>query len=241
VVCLAETLSVIIPAFNEEKRILSFLVALLDFKNKNSFFEELIVVNDGSTDNTARVLQSFGNKIKLLEHRQNKGKGAAVKTGVLAAKGNFIVFADADGATPVSQIKPMLSALKKFDLVAGARNLKDSKITRKKPVLRRVFSWLANHYANLLFSTSCSDVFCGFKGMKKNLAKKVFAKMLSSGWAFDAELLARANGLQATIGQIPIEWRFVKGSKLRLNQKLFSAFFYLLELKKILKKERVLQ
>ncbi len=230
-------LSVVVPAFNEQDRIVPFLKELVDFAEKNSWVGELIVVDDGSSDATLQILNSFKKQVRILKHERNLGKGAAVRTGIMAAKGDFIVIADADGATSASQLPKMRSALRKFDAVFGSRNLPDSKIISKKPFVKMVLSKLFNFYADWLFGFGCSDLLCGFKGFRSEIAKHVLPSLVSDRWIFDVELLARLKAKNSSIGEIPINWSYVHGSKMKINMETLSFAFSLYKLKKMLQKE----
>ncbi len=230
-------LSVVIPAFNEQNRIMPFLKDLVAFKEKNPWVLELVVVDDGSTDATLQVLNGFKKHIRVLQHEINKGKGFAIRTGVMAAKGDLVVVMDADGAIPASQLSKMRSALEKFDVVLGSRSLPESKIVAKRPFVKRILSKLFNFYVERLFGLGCNDILCGFKGFRKEITIRIFPPMVSGGWIFDVELLARAKAKNASIVQIPIEWNYVHGSKMRVNRETITVVFSLLKLKKMLRKE----
>jgi len=235
-----QSLSIVVPAFNERRRISNLLSGLARFREKNRYLKEIIVVDDGSTDGTARAVRRFGKKMQLIAHAGNMGKGAAVKTGFSAAKGDFVLFMDADGSTSVSQIPKIVSALRDSDLALGSRSVKGARITAKKPFLRHAVSVFANFYINLLFGFGCSDVFCGFKGMRKGLAGQIMPALVSKGWIFDVELIARAKARGARIAEVPVEWGYAGGSKLK-PKKLFSAFFELAALRRKLRMEGVLK
>ena len=238
-VFVGQSLSVVVPAFNEQRRITSLLSGLVRFKEKNRLLKEIIVVDDGSTDGTARAAREFGKKILLIAHAKNLGKGAAVKTGILAAKCDFVLFMDADGSTPVSQIPKIVSALQDSDLALGSRSIAGSRITQSKPLLRDAISRFANFYINFLFGLGCSDAFCGFKGMRRGLAERIMPALASKGWIFDVELIARAKARGARISEVPVEWGYACGSKLK-PKKLLFALFELISLRLMLRKEGVL-
>lgn len=236
-----QSLSVVVPAFNERRRFPPFLAELLGFKEKNPFFKELIVVDDGSTDATMQLLQQHAEQIRILRHAENMGRGAAVRTGIMAANGDFIVVMDADGSARASQIPPMVSALEKFGVVIGCRNLPCSKITAKKPFAKHVISRVFNWYVNRLFKIGSWDVLNGFKGLRKETALLVAPAVASNGWIFDVELLVRAKAAGASIGEIPIEWGYVHGSKMRVNKETITAVFALRALKRKLVLEGALR
>ncbi|MBN2067998.1 MAG: glycosyltransferase [Candidatus Diapherotrites archaeon] len=233
-----KTLSVIVPAFNEEARIKPFLEQLLSFKQRNSFVAEVIVVDDGSTDSTLSILQGFGNRLKVISYRPNKGKGHAVKTGILAARSALVCFMDADGATPASQLTDMYNALQGNDVVVGNRKTERARIIARQPLYRRFLSWGFNTSVQILFNFNVKDLLCGFKGMRTDLGKEIAAKMVSNRWIFDVELIARANALGASFGVIPIEWSHVKGSKMKIGLNTVSMFLKLVKLRIDLAREK---
>ncbi len=230
-----ETISVIVPAFNEEKRIKPFLQTLLFFKEKNNFIEEIIVVDDGSSDATLSILKQFEGKIKIISYKPNMGKGNAVKTGILAAKGSFVCFMDADGATPASQLSAMFDALQGNDLVVGNRKTEKARIIAGQPLYRRFLSWGFNTTVALLFNFNVKDVLCGFKGMRAPLAKEIARQMVSNRWVFDVELIARAKAKGARTGVIAIEWSHVKGSKMRVGLNTVKMLWQLFKLRSALR------
>ncbi len=225
------TLSVIVPAYNEEARIKPFLQQLLSFKQKNSFVSEVIVVDDGSTDSTLAILKEFGNRIRVISYKPNRGKGHAVKTGILAAKAGLVCFMDADGATPASQLTDMYNALQRNDVVVGNRKTKKARIIARQPLYRRFLSWGFNTTVQILFNFNVKDLLCGFKGMRTDLGKEIAKKLISNRWIFDVEIIARANALGAKFGVIPIEWSHVKGSKMKIGFNTIKMFFKLIKLR----------
>ncbi len=224
--------SVVIPAYNEEKRIEKFLNELLYFKEKNNFIKEVIVVNDGSTDSTYKILKKYKNKIRVLNHNVNKGKGAAVKTGVLAATGSNIIFMDADGSTSPSQIPKLLKALKKSQIAIGSRIDRNSKIIRKQPLIRIILGKIFNLSANVLFpSLRIFDTLCGFKGMRSREGKKIFSKLIMERWIFDVEMLMWARKMGYKIAIVPIEWKHEGNTKMNLGINNIKMFLELLKLR----------
>lgn len=226
------SLTVVVPAYNEENRIEPFLRELVAFKKKNAYFKELIVVNDGSTDKTAGILQKYANEIRILAHEKNRGKGAAIKTGVLAAKSGMVVFMDADGSIPVYEIPKMVEALKTHSVVVGSRIAKGARVLVKQPLSRIIASKGFNFIVNILFPLHFNDTLCGFKGMQKQPGREIASKLVSNGWVFDVEILARAQKIGFGFGVIPIDWKDVRDSKMRLGATTIKMFLDLLRLKR---------
>jgi len=214
-------ISILIPAFNEETRIPTFLKELLKFAENNLESYEIIVINDGSLDKTEEtVLKLIANynRARLISYDDNMGKGHAVLQGVLNAKGKFILFIDADGSIKPPEILKMYRIFQKFhfDIIVGSRISKSSNITESQPLSRRFLSKIFNLYSNLLFRIKINDLLCGFKGFSREVANKIFIDLKAYKWEFDVEILYRAKKNGFTIFELPIEWRNEEGSKMKL-------------------------
>jgi dolichyl-phosphate beta-glucosyltransferase len=204
--------SIVVPAYNEEQRVGRFLSDLMDYLKDRSGVE-VIVVDDGSTDRTVSVVKEFKD-IRIVSYPKNKGKGFAVKKGILAARGEKIIFMDADGATPPDEIPKMLKELDEYDVCIGTRTSKESNIIKWQPTHRVLFSKVFNSFVSLIFNLHLKDFLCGFKGFKKEVGKKLAKDLKSSGWDFDVELLVRARNRGYSIKEIPITWQDQSKSKL---------------------------
>ena len=205
-------LSVIIPAYNEEKRLASSLKVTLDFlKSKKDY--EVIVVNDGSKDDTAKIASKFD--IKLVSYEENRGKGYAIKRGIEEAKGRYILFLDADNATPISEMDKLLPKLKEYDIAIGSRYLPNSLIERKQPWYRVMIGRMGNMVIRLLLIRGINDTQCGFKAFRKEAAKELFAKLQTYRFGFDIEVLARARKKKYKIIEVPVSWHHTENSQVR--------------------------
>lgn len=221
-------LSIIVPAYNEEKRIRPFLADLNKFCTKNLDNYEIIVVNDGSKDRTLDILKKVNYKnFRFISYAPNQGKANAVKTGVLAAKGSHLLFIDADGATSPQEISKMIPCFENFDAVVGSRNLKESEA--HKDFQRRILSFGFNNYVSFLFGLNFSDYLCGFKGFKTDIARKLFDSLKSKRWIFDVELFCRIKKYGVSIKEIPIKWTHCDDSKMKKIDvlKIFWQLFVL--------------
>ncbi|MFH1587665.1 MAG: glycosyltransferase [Candidatus Diapherotrites archaeon] len=227
-------LTLLVPAYNEEKRIEEFLLDLIEYGMKSEDVVEILVVDDGSTDRTPKILKNYGHQIKIVRHKKNLGKGAAIKTGVLAATGDYIVFMDADGSTGTNQLPKMLAALKKNTIVVGNRLGKESKITNSQPLRRQIAGKVFNFIVNILFPINYWDCLCGFKGMRAKEGKEIASEMISTDWVFDVEIIARAKKKKFGFGVIPVEWHHEKDSKMKLGWTNVKMFLNLLKLRKAL-------
>jgi dolichyl-phosphate beta-glucosyltransferase len=223
--------SVIVPVYNEESRIKPFLNEL---KHNSKSDWEVIFVDDGSNDNTLDILKKFEiiNK-RIISYKKNKGKGFAVKTGVMAAKGDYIIFIDADGSIHTSQIDSMLEYLKRYEVVVGTRASKDSKV--KQSFLRKIIGITFNIYVNLLYNVKIKDNLCGFKGFRSDVAKKLFTNLLSERWIFDVELFYKIREEKISLYQMPIEWKYRPNSKMKFIDPFKMAFELLFLRLKLLK------
>lgn len=218
--------SLIIPAYNEEKRLRPFLESIKTQLQKTpTLLYEIVVVDDGSRDHTKAVAESYQNDIsilKVMSHPQNQGKGAAVRTGVLSATGDYIIFMDADGATDASEIPRLLEHLKTADIVIGNRFLPGAKTDRHSAL--RTLSGYTNRVYMRLFGLGDIDVMCGFKGYTKAAARDLFGNLMENRWLFDTEIAYKAVRKKYRIINLPITWESKDGSKLPTRTLIKSAF-----------------
>lgn len=204
-------LSVIIPVYNEECEIESTVNAVLEYCSQKFASAEIIVVDDGSTDRTADILRrlfSDFQHLKVIMHEKNRGKGASVRDGVCAARGALILFMDADGATPISELDQFLPLFKNgTDIVIGSRYLKDSAVIRKQPWYRVLLGRVGNLIIQLVLLDQIKDTQCGFKAFTHEAAHALFSKQRIEGWGFDTEILALAQHMGFSIKEVPVHWR----------------------------------
>lgn len=206
-------LSLVIPAYNEAKRLPAFLGSIRNFKG----IDEVIIIDDGSTDGTGQVAKGF----TVLRHEKNRGKGAAVKTGVMAATSDLIIFMDADGATPITELPKMIEALKTADIAIGNRWMPGAK-TERHALLRKISGFTYRKYMSL-FGLGEIDTMCGFKGYHAPVAKALFKDMQEERWLFDAEIAYKAVQKGYKIKNFPIAWTSKDGSKLDTKTLLKTA------------------
>ena len=219
-------LSIIVPAFKEEHRIPKFLKSLIDFTTSRLQNYEVLIINDGSPDSTKKVVLDHikdRKEYKLLSYETNKGKGHAVLMGVLKAKGDFILFIDADGSIKPPEILRMYSILQKhkYEIVIGSRVSSSSNITEPQPLRRRLLSKFFNIYSNILFRININDLLCGFKGFDRKAAIQIFKNLKAFRWEFDVEILYRARKNKLKVYQMPIEWKHEEGSKIKILDPVF--------------------
>ena len=213
-------ISVVIPTYNEEKIIRENLNKIANYLNEHFSQYEILVVDDGSTDKTlsevSKVKSTF---IRVIDYKPNRGKGYAVKKGVLASKYDAVLFMDADLATPIEEIENLGPYLKDFDVVIASRALPKSKIEHSQPFFRRTFGTWGKKIIRFCLIRGIKDTQCGFKLFRKNAARDLFSRQKIDRWGFDFEILFLAQKKKYTIKEVPIVWYAMQDSKLK-----FSAY-----------------
>jgi dolichyl-phosphate beta-glucosyltransferase len=215
-------LSVIIPAYNEEKRLPKNLREISDYLKKQNFESEIIVVSDGSSDRTCEIVENLKNQIpnlKLICEKINRGKGYGVKIGMLNAKGKYRLFTDADNSTPISEIEKFWPEFEKgADIVIASRDLKGAILDPPQPLFRRfvgeVFKYLRKIIVGLW---EIQDTQCGFKCFKEEAAEKTFPKCKIERFAFDPEILLIAKKMGFKIKEVPVYWKNDLQSKVKFK------------------------
>jgi len=220
-------LSVIVPVYNEAERLPKTLRRLHEYLADGPFSYEIVVVLDGPTDGTREVLRDIAGEIanlRVIDHRANRGKGAAVKDGMLQASGQVRLFTDADNSTDIAHVSQMLALFDRgYDVVIASRNPKDAAGARQavpQPLHRWLLGRIGNLIARLLVIPGIWDTHCGFKGFRAEAAERIFAHTEIDGWGFDIEVLALARALNFKIGIIPAEWINDDRSNMRLRSYL---------------------
>jgi len=218
-------LSVIVPAYNEEERLPTMLDEALDFldKRKKTSYE-VIIVDDGSKDKTSEVGRRYtkkfgGNKVRVLTLAKNRGKGGAVRMGMLRARGLFLLFADADGATFFPELSKLEEEMNRIDddgqgIVCGSRaHLQDESIASR--TLVRTILMYGFHFCVWIFAVkNVRDTQCGFKLLDRSTARIVFRSLHIERWAFDVEMLKIAEMLSIPVSEVAVKWTEIEGSKL---------------------------
>ena len=215
-------LSLIIPAFNEAERIGPTLRRFHRFLAARPASFEILVVDDGSSDDTVALVMALAGELpglRVLRSPANRGKGHAVRLGMLAATGQVRLFSDADGSTPIDELDPLLQALAAgADIAIGSRYLAASRVTRPQPWARRVWSRLVNRVVQRVLLPGVVDTHCGFKAFTAAAAAHTFAACTVDGWSFDLEVLARARAQGLCIREVPVRWENDERSKAHLRQ-----------------------
>jgi dolichyl-phosphate beta-glucosyltransferase len=220
----APDLSVIIPAYNEQQRLPQHLGHVLAYLREHYPAFELIVVDDGSRDDTAgtvRAALAGEPRAQVLAYQPNRGKGYAIRHGMLASRGERVVFLDADLSTPIEEIPRALALLHQADIVIGSRDLPNSDVRVPQPVFRRIASEIFRWARNLALGLwRIADTQCGFKAYRGPLARQLFAVAQVDRFMFDVEILYLADRAGLRIVEMPVQWDDAPGSKVRFWQGL---------------------
>lgn len=228
--------SLVIPAYNEEKRIAKTIEVFYDYMESTFAEFELLVVNDGSKDNTLLVLEEYKEKmpkLRVLTYEKNRGKGGAVKYGVENAEGDYIFFTDADMPYPIENVKKAVDIFeeKNVDAVLGKRMQTEN--GEKYPWYRTLFSKGFSLFVNVVLRIRTNDTQCGFKGFKKDAAKLIFSKNKLTGWGFDVEIFFLADKFDMSIERIEVElFHDNEGSKINVISDSIKMFKEVLKVRK---------
>ena len=213
-------LSIVIPAYNEQARLPRTVLETIHWCGTRKLDFELIIADDGSRDDTlaiARLFEESDGRIRALAC-PHMGKGAAVRMGMLNAKGRFVLFMDADGATPLSEIPKLLAAVEgEYDVAIGSRVVQHpGEVEVRTKFHRRLIGRTFAFLVNLLALEGIADTQCGFKMFRRDAAAAIFSHQKTAGFAFDVEILFLARRLTLSIVEIPVNWVAQPGSKVNL-------------------------
>lgn len=212
--------SVIIPAYNEEKRLPAYLHGIITYFDSRGESYEVIVVDDGSQDGTASVVErcrASAPSVRLIKLVENRGKGYAVRTGMLAARGTLRVFTDADGATPIQELERLERSLAEgADIAIGSRTVRDPTRTVQARAFRKIAGLIFNIAVRSLGVTGITDTQCGFKLFRAPAAQALFSALQNDGFSFDVELLFLSQRWKYRIVEVPVHWTDQSGSKVRV-------------------------
>jgi len=208
-------LSLIIPAYNEGSRIAASVETARAFLETLGKPYEIIVVDDGSTDGTGALLTKLQG-VKAISYQPNHGKGYAVRQGMLASRGDFVAFSDADLSAPIGELPKLFEAIQAgADIAIGSRALKNSQLVIHQPLYRELGGKALNLVIRMLAVPGIMDTQCGFKLFKGEAARQVFAKCILCGWGFDVEVLYLARRMGCRVAEVPVRWSHSVDSKIR--------------------------
>ena len=217
-------LSVVIPAYNEGQRIIHTLEDVGQYLQQQSYEYEILVVSDGSKDNTAEVVTSLETKIpglRLIDNKHNQGKGGVVRQGMLEATGDVRVFMDADNSTRINEIEKFLPYFDQgYDLVIGSRRISGSEIAVHQPWIRDLQGTVFRFIVHTLVPVHVTDTQCGFKAFSRKATEMIFPKQTIMRWAFDVEILALARRMNLKIQELPIRWVNDEATNVTLSGKI---------------------
>ncbi len=221
-------LSVVIPAYNEEKRLPKTLAEIDGYLRKQNYDYEIIVVNDGSKDNTAEVVRSLEDKIKnlkLTDNKENHGKGYVTRQGLLEAKGDIRLFTDADNSTSIDQVEKMFPFFEQgFDIVIGSRDIKGAVLDPPQPALRVFIGNVFNLMVQVIVGLwGIKDTQCGFKALSAKAVRDILPKCKIDRWAFDPEILKIGKKMKYKIKEVPVYWKNDLESKVKLKSTIKMA------------------
>jgi dolichyl-phosphate beta-glucosyltransferase len=228
-------LSIVIAAYNEESRIGESLLKIKEYLEGRDADYEIIVVDDGSTDNTRQVAADYKSEItnlKVIGYPINKGKGYALRQGVFASKGDAVLLTDADLSTPIEELDRLLPLIVggRYDVVIGSRALEASKILKKQPWWRQGMGKIFNRIVKLLVLDDFNDTQCGFKLFSGKVARSLFKYARVNRFAYDVEILAMAKNNGYRISEVPVRW--INSPESKVNP-IFDSIQMLFDLIKI--------
>jgi dolichyl-phosphate beta-glucosyltransferase len=211
-------ISIVIPAYNEGARIGRALDAVLLCIHERDWHAEVVVVNDGSTDNTVAVVEDYtarNPEVRLLQNPENRGKGYSVRHGILQSVGEIVMFTDADLSAPIEEAERLFAALRQgADIAIGSRWLDRSRQTLKQPFYRQFFGRCFNAITRTIMGLPFADTQCGFKAFHRSVAQTIFQLQRIERWGFDPELLFIALKRGYKVQEVPVTWGHDERSRL---------------------------
>ncbi len=227
-------LSIVIPTYNEERRIGRTLAKIREYMDKQDYSYEVVVSDDGSADTTCaivNIIQEGWPELRLIKAPSNQGKGAAVKRGILAVRGDNVLFTDADNATPIEELSKLLPFLGEYPIVFGSRHIKGAKICVPQVKHRALLSRLSNLLIRVVAVPGVWDTQCGFKLFKSSVAKNIFANVQLTRFGFDIEAFVIARQLGYTYKEIGIEWYNDFDSRVRAGREALRTLWDLFRIR----------
>ncbi len=212
------TYSIVIPAYNESARLAGTLEKVLAYVHERGWNAEVIVVNDGSRDNTAEIAGKFAVKdptLRVVENPGNRGKGYSVRNGMLHARGRIVLFSDADLSSPIEEASKLIAALEAgADIAIGSRWLRAETQTQRQPLHRQIFGRIFNLLLRLSLGLHFADTQCGFKAFTQGAVQAIFPLQKIERWGFDPEILFLARKFGFKVEEIPVAWGHSGGTRI---------------------------
>lgn len=210
--------SIVIPAYNERERISATLDRVLAYIAEQNWRAEVVVVNDGSRDNTAEIVERYAAQhaiVRLVENPGNRGKGYSVRNGMLNAEGDVLLFSDADLSSPIEEAVKLFEAIEHgADVAIGSRWMRAELQTERQPLLRQIYGRLFNIFLRVVLRLKEKDTQCGFKAFTRRAANEIFPRQKVERWGFDPELLFLARKLGFRTVEVPVRWAHDDRSKI---------------------------
>lgn len=210
--------SIVIPAYNESARILPTLDRVTAYIRQQGWAAEIVVVNDGSRDQTAELVRDYAGgstTIRLVENPANRGKGYSVRNGVLHARGAVVLFSDADLSSPIEEASKLFELIRRgSDIAIGSRWIKAELQTTRQPILRQIMGRVFNLVPRFVLGLKFKDTQCGFKAFKQQVARDIFGRQTIQRWGFDPEILFLARLRGYTTEEVPVAWAHDERSKI---------------------------
>jgi dolichyl-phosphate beta-glucosyltransferase len=215
---LALTYSVIIPAYNESNRLRPTLDELLRYFEQRNSDAEILVVDDGSRDDTRDIVREYArahSQVVLVENPGNRGKGYSVRNGMLHARGDICLFTDADLSSPIGEAQKLFDAIAAgADIAIGSRWLRADLQTERQPLYRQLFGRIFNLVLRIFLGLNFADTQCGFKAFRREAAQRIFPLQRIERWGFDPEILFLARRLDFSVKEVPVVWAHSEGTRL---------------------------
>lgn len=223
------TYSIVLPAYNESERIAATIEKVFAYAQQRGWQMEIIVVNDGSSDDTAGVVRRCAATrpgVRLLQNPGNRGKGYSVRNGMLQAQGEILLFSDADLSSPIEEAEKLFAAIASgADVAIGSRWLNAGLQTRRQPLHRQLYGRIFNLALRLVLGLQFKDTQCGFKAFTRRAAHTLFPLQKIERWGFDPELLYLAKRSQLRVEEVPVAWAHREGTRinpLRDGMRMFA-------------------
>lgn len=218
------SLSVVVPTYNERKRLPKTLKEIISYLEKSGLDCEIIISDSASTDGTLDYVRNIESKIpiEVVTDKVRQGKGSGVKNGVLKAQKEWVLFMDADNSTPISEIEKLKPYTGQDQIVIGSR-YKGLEAEQKQGILRRAVSRSGNWFIKKITKLDFKDTQCGFKLFHRDAARDIFSRLQTKGWGFDVEVLMLAKQLNYKVSEVPVLWRDAEGSHLRAGRDSIEA------------------
>lgn len=233
-----KSLSVVVPAYNEEKRLPRTVREIEAFLLANGYDAEILIVDDGSKDRTkqeAEALEKTLTLVRAISYPKNQGKGNAVRTGVLQATRDIVVFTDADHSTPIEEVVPFVEYIGRgYGVVIGSRRVQQSKLVIRQSLRRRAMGKVFQSLITLLGVRGFRDTQCGFKMFTRESGQRIFSRLKTRGFAFDVEVLMRAQELGYKIAEVGVRWRDAEGSRVDPVRDSYRMLIEILKMRQLL-------